>query len=94
MNYLLELGINEKTIKNIIDHYGEAISLSIECNEENITNIIKYFYQIGIKNIDQLLIYEMDIFLTDFEKIKNKFDKVDLETINNINDDFTYIEEI
>lgn len=94
MNYLLDLGIKRKTLDKITEKNGEAISLSIECNEKNITNIIKHLKNIGIKNIDDLLIYEIDFFLNDFEIIKNRIKINDYEKIYNINTDWTYIEEI
>ena len=94
MKYLINLGIKEKTLDKILKQNGDAIELSIECNKENITNIILFLKQIGIQNIDSLLIYEIDIFLTNFEIIKSKLIQCDKETINAINEDFTFIEEI
>lgn len=94
MKYLIELGINQETINKIIETNSESISMSFECNQENITNIINYLRYIGIKNIDQLLIYEVDFFLKDFEEVKKIIRREDLETIYNINKDWTYIEEI
>lgn len=94
MNYLLELGINKNSLEKIINHNGEAIYFSIESNVENITNIINYLKSINIKNIDELLIYEIDFFLNNYEDIKNKITKYDIDKINNINNDCTYIENI
>lgn len=94
MNYLLDLGIKNETIERILKHNNETIYYSIESNKENITNIINYLKSIDIKNIDELLIYEIDFFLNDFEKIKEKITKYDIDKIKCINDDCTYIEEI
>ena len=94
MKYLTNLGIKEETLDKIIKQNGDAIELSIECNEENITNIILFLKKIGIQNIDYLLIYEFDIFLTDFEIIKSKLMECSNEIIDTINNDFTFIEEI
>lgn len=94
MNYLMNLGIDKETIDEIIEKNGNAIIPSFEYNEEKITNIINYLKYVGIKNIRELLIYEVDLFLRDFDKIKRKIRVEDFETIYNINGDYTYIEEI
>lgn len=94
MNYLMDLGIKQETIDRIIELNSGAIIITFECNEENITNIINYLRYVGIKNIDDLLIYETDFFLKDFEEVKRKIRREDYETIYNINQDWIYIEEI
>lgn len=94
MNYLIDLGIKKDTIDKIIDINGDAITLSLESNEENITNIINYLKQIGIKNVEQLLIYEIDFFLQDIEEVKEKLKKEDYEKIFYINSDWYYIETL
>ena len=94
MNYLINLGISEETLNKIIEINDEAIILSIECNEENITNIINYLRYIGIKNIEDLLIYEIDFFLNDFEEIKKKLRRENAIDIYNINTNYTYIEKL
>ena len=94
MNYLIDLGIKQETIDRIIELNSGAIIITFECNQEKITNIIKYLKYVGIKNIDDLLIYEVDFFLKDFEEVKRKIRIEDYETIYNINQDWAYIEEI
>ncbi len=94
MNYLIDLGIKQETIDRIIELNSGAIIITFECNQEKITNIINYLKYVGIKNIDDLLIYEVDFFLKDFEEVKRKIRIEDYETIYNINQDWAYIEEI
>ncbi len=94
MNYLIDLGVSKETLNKIIEVNGTTIILSIECNEESITNIINYLKYIGIKNIDDLLIYEIDFFLNKFEDVKKKLRMENVQDIYNINRDFTYIEKI
>ena len=94
MNYLIDLGIKQETIDRIIELNSGAIIITFECNQEKITNIINYLKYVGIKNIDDLLIYEVDFFLKDFEEVKRKIKIEDYETIYNINQDWAYIEEI
>ena len=94
MSYLLDLGFSNETIDEILKVNGEAISLSFECNEESISNIINYLNYIGIRNIDDLLIYEVDFFLNDFEDVKSMIKNEDYDIINSINNDYTYIENL
>ena len=94
MNYLIDLGINKKTKEKIIDINGDAIALSLESNKENITNIINYLKYINIRNIEELLTYEIDFFLQDYEKVKEKLKKEDYEKIFYINSDWSYIETL
>lgn len=94
MNYLKDLGISENTINEIIEKNDEAIIPTFEYNQEKITDIINYLRYVGIKNIDQLLIYEVDLFLKDYEEIKKLIRVEDFETIYNINNDWMYIEEL
>ncbi len=94
MNYLMNLGFSEEIINKIIKQNGDAIIPSFECNKDNIVNIINYLKYIGIRNIDQLLVYEVDLFLKDYEEIKKKIRVEDFETIYNINNDWIYVENI
>lgn len=89
VDFLYELGIGEDTVKSIIDYNGQGIVLSFLSNKDNIINIIHYFSDIGIFNIDSLLIYKVDLFLEDLSLIKKKItsDMVDL-----INNDFTVLD--
>ena len=92
MNNLKELGINNNTIERIINNNSESIIFTIENNIENIREIINYMKQIGIYNIDELLVYEIDYFLLDINILKEKINNQ--EIIDNINNDCTYIEKI
>lgn len=94
MSYLIELGIKQQTIDRIIELNSGAIIITFECNQENITNIINYLKYVGIKNIEDLLIYEVDFFLKDFEEVKKLIRMEDRETIYNINQDWINIEDI
>ena len=90
MDYLIELGIDSSTIDEIIENNGSGIVLSFENNRENIINIINYFNDIGIFNIDELLIYETDVFLESFDSIKKRITK---DLVNYINDDYIFVEK-
>lgn len=83
--------IDENTLKRITEINGESIIYTIETNKENISEIIDYLKKIGVKPINELLIYEFDFFLMDIDSIKNKLNN---ELIENINNDYICVEEL
>ena len=91
MEFIKELNIDENTLKKIIGQNGEAIIYTLETNKEDIKEIIDYIKKIGIKPINELLIYEFDFFLMDINKIKNKLNN---ELIEDINNDYICVEEL
>ena len=62
----VEKDLIEKLMKNL--EYDEVLCLA--CNHENVKKIIDFFKNIGIRNIDELLLNRYNIFLKD-SYIKN-----------------------
>ncbi len=91
MDFLIDLNIKKDTIENIKKLKGNNIEIDIKSNKEEITNIINYFKKLGINNIDELLIYELDTFFQDYDYIK---ENITSNTVEQINDDYTYIENL
>ena len=86
--------INEDLLSEIIRHNGEAIVFSLESKKESINRIINYLESIGIKNIDELLKYEIDIFFHDLSSVKKMIQPDNIDLINSINDDCACFEDI
>ena len=60
-----------------------------------VKKIIDFFKNIGIKNIDELLLNRYYIFLKDSDSIVSAFNNIDLvNTVLKINDSYDYIDEI
>lgn len=91
MEFIKELNIDENTLNRIIEQNSESIIYTLETNKEDIKEIIDYLKKIGIKPINELLIYEFDFFLMDINTIKNKLNK---EVIEDINNDYISVEEL
>ena len=91
MEFIKELNIDENTLKKIIEQNSESIIYTLETNKESIKKIIDYIKKIGIKPINELLIYEFDFFLMDINEIKNKLNN---ELIEDINNDYICVEEL
>ena len=97
LDFLKKANINQDTIdymyKNI--EFNEIYDVSI--NEEECLKIIDYLKKIGIKDIDSLLKYELQIFYKDELKIMNLFKKYEknlTELVAQINEDYTIIEKL
>lgn len=95
MDFLIEEGFQEKLIYDLESKYDDGVIDLIEIECENIKDVIKYLKEIGIKNIDELMLGYIELFLKDVEEVKKAFDKFDIpDVVNAINNDVTYIENI
>lgn len=81
IDFLKELGIEDKTIDIINNKYHDNILYSINCNEYEINKIINYLRNVGVTCIDELLINYIDIFFKDEEEIRNSFNKYDINIL-------------
>ena len=83
------------TIDNIYKINNESSIYDLSVNKENCLKIINYFIEIGITNLDDLLIYEIDIFKNTFNDLIRKFKNFNIPLfVKIINDDYTAIEDI
>jgi negative regulator of genetic competence, sporulation and motility len=95
MNNLLEIGISNNTIKEMINKNDYLTIEDLDFNYNNVKDIIKYFKNIGINNIDNLLINYNYIFFIDLDIIKEELNKYDInEVVNSINSDSSSIVEL
>lgn len=95
MKFLLDLGIKEKTIESLIKKYDESILDIVKIESDNVEEVINYFREIGILEIDNLLILDITIFTKDIDYVKDIFNATDInETVKLINKDITYITKL
>ena len=92
MDFLLDLGFSSDLIEKMEDVNEASLLYDFVCNQENAKEIIDYFREIGINSIDRLLVYKLEIFSIDLEKIKKAFNKYDVFTLVQIvNEDINAI---
>lgn len=92
MNYLRELEITDEVIEEIRKNNDESIIQNLIYDQENVLEVIKYFKEINIEVIDELLIRRPELFSIDCECIKKSFNKYNLEVIVSlINEDLNAI---
>ena len=95
MNFLLDLGIKQNTINSIKTKYDEGVIDNFRVEEDNVEEVINYFREIGIVDIDSLLIFDLTIFTKDIDYVKECISKHNLkEVVKLINEDITYITKI
>ncbi len=96
MKFLNELNLDEIIINDIIEHNGDAITTDLDSNYHNVKTNYELLKYLGIKCFEQLLIYEIDIFLIDTDVLKNSLEKINniKDFIDNVNEDFFYIENL
>lgn len=88
MNYLIELGIKPETISEIDYIYNDIIKQDLIVCEKEVTEGINYFKELGINNIDELLIELPDFFNCGKDKLQKKVNHIGKDkVIQNLNDD-------
>ena len=79
----------------MIKNNDETSIFDLSCNDEDAIEIIKYMRNIGVTNIDELLIYRIDIFFLTFEQFIKRLSKFNIPAlVNHINDDYANIDII
>ena len=92
MNYLRELEITDEVIEEIRKNNDVSIIQNLIYDQENVLEVIKYFKEINIEVIDDLLIRRPELFSIDCQSIKTSFNKYNLEVIVSlINEDLNAI---
>ena len=83
--FLKDLGLNENEIKEIEEVNTSFNLYNLNSNEYEIVKMIEYLNKNGVKNIKQILMYNVDLFFNNFEVFKDIFDKKDKRIIDIIN---------
>jgi len=95
LDFLKKYDITEDTINIIQTNENPSYIFDLYCNEEECSKIIKYLKELGIKDIETLLINELDLFFHNKKQIENAFSNFEIvEFINLINDNYQEIEKI
>lgn len=88
-------GIDESLKERMIDKLGYDIVLNMACNYKKVKENIEVLKQLGIRDIDELLINRNDIFTLNSGELIKKFSKFNIPTIVNlINEDYNVIDEL
>ena len=84
IDFLKDANITDDTIIEIMKNNNEASLFNLSCNDEDAIQIINYMRGIGITNIDELLIYRIDIFFITFEQFIKRLSKFNVPILVNL----------
>ena len=93
-NYLIELGFDLNTLELIKVNNSLPLYEALIFNESECIKIIGYLRKLGITCIKELLIYRIDLFISSYDDILNIFKDVNHDIINNINKDYSLVDEL
>lgn len=95
MKFLIDTGLSPEIIRKLESTYDESALDLLKIESDNVIDVINYFKEIGIKDIETLLITYIDIFIRDVDDVKAAFNKHNIkEVVEKINNDIFYIENI
>lgn len=95
LDFLRKYNISEDVIKKIEKENSSANIYNFNCNEEEVCKIIEYLQGLGITCIDNLLIYRIDMFFSNFDSLKKKLSKYETNSlVQALNNDYSIINEI
>lgn len=95
MKFLIDTGLSPEIIRKLESTYDESALDLLKIESDNVIDVINYFKEIGIKDIETILITYIDIFIRDVDDVKAAFNKHNIkEVVEKINNDIFYIENI
>ena len=94
LDFLKKENISEITINYLEENSSSNDIMALRDNNYECLKIISYFKEIGITNIDELLMYETYIFLKLSARVVDKLSECDIDIfVNEVNEDYTNIEK-
>jgi len=68
---------------------------SLVVSSDNCIKVIRYLREIGITNIEDLLLYRIDLFIQRLSKVKERIEKMDIpKLVDSVNDNCFMIDMI
>ena len=85
IDFLKDCGLSTNDIEEIEEINTEFNLYNLNSNEFDVVKMIDYLSKNGVKDIKQILMYNIDIFFTSFDEFKDMFDKKDKRIVSIIN---------
>ncbi len=91
LNYLKEFDLSDEVIENILKSNDLNIIKNLELMKKNVKEVINYLYDLGVNNIENILLNRIDLFCLPLKLIKQNFTKLNedmlVDILNNSVDD-------
>lgn len=95
MKFLLEEGFSTELIDKLEKKFDPATIELLEIESDNVIEVINYLREIGIKNIETIILTYVELFTRDIDDVKKEFNKHNIpDVVAKINEDIFYIENI
>ena len=95
VDFLKKANISDEVISKMKEEYSDSTLFDLSCNEDDCLKIINYLKELGISNIDDLLLYEIEVFKLKFNDLVKKLSKFNIPLfVNIINEEYVSIENL
>lgn len=83
MKFLLEYGLTNDDINDIVNNNQEGIIKNIELNKDNVIRVVNYLKEIGVgvNVIKEMFVYQIGMFFRTKEEIQSVFDEYEMDSI-------------
>ena len=83
MKFLLEYGLTNEDVEEIIKSNHESIIKNIDLNKDNVIKVIDYLKEIGVSSnvLKDLFVYQIGMFFRTKDEIKSVFDEYEIDSI-------------
>ena len=83
MRFLLEYGLTNDDINDIVNNNQEGIIKNIELNKDNVIRVVNYLKEIGVgvNVIKEMFVYQIGMFFRTKEEIQSVFDEYEMDSI-------------
>ncbi len=83
MDFLLNYGLDEKGIDEIIKSNDPSIIYNVTLNKKNVLEVLDYLKEIGVNDnaVKDLFLHQIGMFFRTKEEIKNVFDEYEMDSI-------------
>lgn len=93
LDFLKECNISSNSIDRLLKEKYPSELYDLESNKKECTKIINYLKEIGITNIEELLVNKTELFYKTKRYIENKLSRYDQKIyVNLISDDYNKID--
>ena len=85
--------VSDDVIEYIISNNKDIVINDLVYNQDNVIKVLNYLQELGIKNINDILVEKIDFFFRDIDLVKEHFNRYDKDVIVKlINEDISNLD--
>ena len=87
--------VSDDVIEDIISNNKDIVINDLVYNQDNVVMILNYLQELGIENINDILVEKIDFFFRDIDEVKKHFNRYDKDVIVKlINEDISNLDMV